>query len=171
MLNNKTLIDFLATGFYSGKSPICPGTCGTFVIYLITLFVSTIFNINPPLYISLPLALIVIYLSIVISNAVLKLEIYGKNKDPKEIVIDEFAGYLTTIAILPWTPIALTIAFVMFRIFDATKLGFIKRCENYPDGYGITFDDVAAGVVAGIYTLVFVFALGQLSSQILQLLS
>ena len=39
-------------------------------------------------------------------------------------------------------------AFVLFRLFDMTKPFPIRRLERLPGGWGIVFDDVAAGLYA-----------------------
>jgi len=71
-------------------------------------------------------------------------------KDPSEVVIDEVAGQW--IAVLPlcldWR--AWLFAFVLFRIFDITKIWPLRRLERLPGGLGIMADDLLAGVYAAI---------------------
>ena len=43
------------------------------------------------------------------------------NKDDQRIVIDEWVGYLASVALLPKTPLVLLSAFVLFRIIDTLK--------------------------------------------------
>jgi phosphatidylglycerophosphatase A len=68
--------------------------------------------------------------------------------DPGFVVIDEVAGQWITLLFSPadW-PHGL-IALVLFRLFDITKPFPIRRLERLPDGWGIVFDDVAAGLYA-----------------------
>ena len=40
------------------------------------------------------------------------------------------------------------ISLVLFRLFDITKPFPMRRLENLPEGWGIVFDDVAAGLYA-----------------------
>ena len=69
-------------------------------------------------------------------------------KDPQFVVIDEVAGQW--IALLGsranWRHAL--IALLLFRLFDIAKPFPIRRLENLPGGWGIVFDDVAAGLYA-----------------------
>jgi phosphatidylglycerophosphatase A len=71
-------------------------------------------------------------------------------KDPQQIVIDEVAGQLLTLALAPlaWKPLAA--AFILFRAFDILKPWPIRRLEKLPEGTGIVLDDLGAGVYAAI---------------------
>jgi phosphatidylglycerophosphatase A len=166
-MNKSQLIDFLATGFYSGKSPVAPGTCGTFAALVIVSILKSIFNLDPSYTVTIPLALFIILISIYISNKALELKLYGKSKDPSEIVIDEFAGFFVAISILPWTYFSFVLAFLFFRLFDIKKYYPANKLENLPNGYGITLDDVAAGVYAGVYSWVILLGTGSLNQIIL----
>ncbi len=69
-------------------------------------------------------------------------------KDPSFVVIDEVAGQWVA---LLWSPFHLRdalIALVLFRLFDITKPFPVRRLEGLPEGWGIVFDDVAAGLYA-----------------------
>ena len=69
-------------------------------------------------------------------------------KDPQQVVIDEVAGQLLTLAAAPldWKP--LLAGFVLFRAFDILKPWPIRRLEKLPEGVGIVMDDLGAGVYA-----------------------
>jgi phosphatidylglycerophosphatase A len=71
-------------------------------------------------------------------------------KDPQQVVIDEVAGTLLTVAFAPvaWKP--LLAGFVLFRAFDILKPWPIRRLEKLPEGTGIVVDDLGAGVYASI---------------------
>ena len=77
-----------------------------------------------------------------------------KQKDPKEVVIDEFTGQF--IALLAITSsnntndiiLSILLSFLLFRFFDITKLGPIKKFEELPGGIGIMADDIVAGICA-----------------------
>ena len=69
-------------------------------------------------------------------------------KDDQRIVIDEWAGYLTSVAFLPRTPYALIAAFVLFRIFDVWKPLGIRSLGRLTGGWGVVLDDLAAGLLA-----------------------
>ncbi len=74
---------------------------------------------------------------------------YGVKDDPR-IVIDETVGYWAAAAFLPRTNLVLGACFVMFRIFDVSKLPPFKAFENLRGGLGVVLDDVAAGVAANL---------------------
>jgi phosphatidylglycerophosphatase A len=69
-------------------------------------------------------------------------------KDPQFVVIDEVAGQWIALLFCPldWKH-ALT-ALVLFRLFDITKPFPVRQLESLPAGWGIVFDDVAAGLYA-----------------------
>lgn len=81
--------------------------------------------------------------------------------DDRRIVIDELSGYLVTVALLPWNWTTALLGFAWFRVFDILKpppVGWIdRRCKN---GFGVVFDDVAAGIYAAIALRVTLRLLG-----------
>lgn len=71
--------------------------------------------------------------------------------DPQEVVIDEFAGYYLALLGLDICSVFNVLsAFVLFRFFDITKLGPIRRAERLSGAWGIMADDIVAGVAANI---------------------
>ncbi|TBR23456.1 phosphatidylglycerophosphatase A [bacterium] len=77
----------------------------------------------------------------------------GQHDDPR-IVVDETVGFWVAAAGLPRTAGALAAAFVLFRLFDATKPPPCRRLEALPGGFGVVMDDVGAGVYANLLTRV-----------------
>ena len=76
-------------------------------------------------------------------------------KDPQFVVIDEVAGQWIALLFSPagWRPALL--ALVLFRLFDMVKPYPVRNLESLPEGWGIVFDDVAAGLYAlGVASLV-----------------
>ena len=77
-----------------------------------------------------------------------------KKKDPGEVVVDEFGGQFIAILATIDTDnnlhvaLSLLISFLLFRFFDITKLGPIKKMENLEGGLGIMADDILAGFFA-----------------------
>jgi len=88
----------------------------------------------------------------------------GKS-DPAEVVIDETAGQLLTLFLLPATGFNLCLGFVLFRLFDILKPYPIRRLERIGGGPGIVLDDLLAGIYANlcirIVTLVFLYLGGR----------
>ena len=74
---------------------------------------------------------------------------YGRN-DPGMVVIDEVAGMMVTIALLPLSPIGLVVAFLVFRACDIVKPYPADRFERLPGGLGVMGDDLMAGLWAHV---------------------
>jgi phosphatidylglycerophosphatase A len=69
--------------------------------------------------------------------------------DPGEIVVDELAGYLVTMATLPITVPSLLIGFAAFRLFDIWKPWPICKFHRaFKGGTGVVLDDIGAGIYA-----------------------
>ena len=142
----------IATGFGSGYSPIAPGTAGALVGCLMLWALQHFF----PLYflgkmawVGL-LALILIFFFLGVKSAnVLEAE-WGH--DPSKIVVDEMVGVWTAMLFVPFNLLNLTVAFVLFRIFDIWKPLGIRRMEKLKGGWGVMMDDV----LAGVYSLVVI---------------
>jgi phosphatidylglycerophosphatase A len=72
-------------------------------------------------------------------------------EDPQIVVIDEVAGLLVTMLPVAWpTWRAVVAGFVLFRALDMLKPWPIRRFEDLPSGWGIMFDDIAAGAVGAL---------------------
>ena len=72
------------------------------------------------------------------------------SKDASEVVIDEVAGQWIALLVIPLDWRWALAAFVLFRLFDITKIGPIGMVENWPGGVGVMADDVIAGVFAAL---------------------
>ena len=141
------IADFLASGFYVGKIPFAPGTIGTLVAVPI-MFIYWNKGVGAQLLITLSVFFIGLWASTVIVGDTSEGE---KSKiDPDFVVVDEIAGYMVAMLGVPFNPLYLAIAFVLFRIYDIFKPPPIKWFENLPSGLGIMADDI----VAGVYVLI-----------------
>jgi phosphatidylglycerophosphatase A len=69
-------------------------------------------------------------------------------EDPGFVVVDEVAGQWIALLGSPADWRHGLIALVLFRVFDITKPFPARQLENLPEGWGIVFDDVAAGLYA-----------------------
>ena len=130
-----------------GRSKYAPGTIGSLIGVLIGYFL--ILNLDINFY------LIFLFIFIILSYLLCEAHLKSHNKkDPQEIVIDEVSGQF--IAILgcvqseksTYIFLSLLLSFVLFRFFDITKIGPIKKFENLPNGIGIMADDLVAGLFA-----------------------
>ena len=77
--------------------------------------------------------------------------------DPNVVVIDEVAGFFVAVLFIPFSVLNLVTAFLLFRLFDVWKPLFVKHCEQFSGGFGITMDDVAAGVLANVCLRIIIF--------------
>jgi len=133
----------LASAFGAGYSPVASGTVGSFVtvvaIWLLPL---------TPLRIAVALVIVVL-VGIWAGSRVER--VLGK-KDPGVIVVDEVAGMLLSVVLLPRTIPVLITAFLLFRLFDIWKPFPARESQALTGGMGVMVDDL----IAGVYALVLV---------------
>jgi phosphatidylglycerophosphatase A len=147
-MKKATIIKFLASGLYSGYSPIWPGTTGTIPAWLIAYFL-----IGNRTDILLMVTAVMIIASVYLAG---KAEIYFGH-DAKKIVIDEWAGMMISVILVPFSLLNYIIAFGAFRAFDAVKIYPANLAEKLPRGWGVTADDIVAGVQANLLTQLIIF--------------
>lgn len=137
------LLMAIATGCYVGKIPKAPGTWGSAVAFLPWLLLRPL---------SLPLYLAGVgFLFIVGFFAADAAEKILDQADPGCIVIDEIVGMLIALILVPAHPVAMLLAFALFRLFDIVKPFPVSWFDRHiHGGIGIMLDDV----MAGIYTLI-----------------
>lgn len=134
---------FIATCGGVGYAPKAPGTFGT----LIAVPFAVALAFLPPV---LAMA-IIIGITMMGIQACEKFCAVSGEHDRQEIVIDEFAGYLIAVNMLPFTWQSFFAAFILFRFLDITKPLFIGRLDrNVKGGVGVMVDDLAAGLVANV---------------------
>ncbi len=78
-------------------------------------------------------------------------------RDSGRIVIDEFAGVFVCFLGLPTHWHMMIPLFILFRILDVIKPPPCRSLENLPNGWGVTMDDVAAGVYTNLLLRGLVF--------------
>ena len=143
-------IAFLSV-LYSGRSPKAPGTAGSALSVLLGLPIL--------LYSAQTLFLLACLLGIIAVREIDKWEAYSGKHDEKWIVIDELVGVWLAMAIIgavAGCSVSLMIlAFGAFRLFDIWKPSIIGRVDRkLKGGLGVVLDDVLAGLVAGVFSLV-----------------
>lgn len=132
----------VATGFFSGYSPIAPGTAGSLVAVLIYWI---FFNSNLQILIAL---LIFFTLGILTSSKFEKRD----GHDPKVVVVDEIIGMWISILFIEKKILNIFIAFLIFRAMDVIKPPPAREFDRMKGGFGIIMDDVVAGIYANILT-------------------
>ena len=162
-MNNK--INYLfVTLFGLGKIKKIPGSVASLFTTFFLFFLLHILNISPNI--------ILICIVIIFFISLYALNIFIKDlddKDPKEVVIDEFIGQSIPICLYEVahegtkeTSQVLTfyfIMFILFRIFDIVKPYPVSYYDkNFKNSFGVIMDDVAAGLyVVAVLVLYMVF--------------
>ena len=71
-------------------------------------------------------------------------------KDSPSIVIDEIAGYLISMFMVPSSWGFVLAGFLIFRVFDIVKPWPLNRLQDVHGGPGVMLDDIGAGVYANV---------------------
>ncbi|MBC8452015.1 MAG: phosphatidylglycerophosphatase A [Rhodospirillaceae bacterium] len=138
----------VATFFGSGKFPFASGTAGSIAALPVIWLIHT--SLGPSAVVAF--AVILFFIGIWASN--IYIEVSG-DKDPGPVVIDEVVGQAIAISFLPIGLVEYGVAFLLFRIFDITKIWPANWAEQrLPGGLGVMLDDVVAGLYAGVVSLI-----------------
>ena len=81
-------------------------------------------------------------------------------KDSPTIVIDEIAGFLIAMLLVPFSWWTVAAGFVLFRVFDILKPWPLKTLQEIPGGPGVMLDDLGAGVYTNVTLQVVLFVSG-----------
>lgn len=130
----------LATGGYAGYIPVAPGTFGTLVAIPLCYLLSRLGPVQAILF-------LLIFTGFAVWIAGEAERVFNK-KDSRLIVIDEMAGFLVTLFLIPWSAKSMAVGFFLFRLIDIAKPFPIRRLERLPGGWGVVTDDLLAGVYA-----------------------
>lgn len=166
--------EFLLTFFYVGKIKKAPGTFGSLAALIVWFFVSKyFFNAeislqNQNIFWGIFLILAFIYGCLESVNYAKK---FGQI-DHQAIVLDEVVGQILALQMtynfLPrdyfflhgTIALHLIFCFAAFRFFDIVKPSFIGYCDkNFKNGFGVMFDDLVSGLVAGLLGIALTLAL------------
>jgi phosphatidylglycerophosphatase A len=140
----RKLMEFIATGFYSGKLPKMPGTWGS-ILAAVLLF----FFWPEDLRFQLGVIAVTFVLSVISADFLSK---DLGSKDPDCVVIDEILGMeLALLGLSAQGNLKLAfLGLLLFRIVDIMKPPPIPWFEKLPGGWGITVDDAVAGIITNI---------------------
>ena len=138
--------------FGIGKLPRIPGSYASLVTVIFLYILFHIFSVPAD-------AFLFLLVGIFIDNLPKVYGIYTDltNKDPKEVVIDEFIGQSIPICLYeiahkePTDPARVLtfyfIMFILFRIFDIAKPYPVSYYDkNFKNSFGVIMDDVCAGL-------------------------
>ena len=146
------LIFLFVTLLGIGKLKKIPGSYASLATIIFLFFLFHIINLSPNIIL---IGVIIIFLvSLYAVNIFIK---DMDNKDPKEIVVDEFIGQSIPICLYEIahegtkeTSDVLTfyfIMFILFRIFDIAKPYPVSYYDkNFKNSFGVIMDDVCAGL-------------------------
>ncbi len=120
---------------------MAPGTFGSLVTLVIIWFL-----FSDSYYILIPVAAGLFLLSV--WSAGRAEEVFGKDGSP--IVMDEVTGMVISLVFVPHQLEHFGAAFLLFRFFDIVKLPPARSMEKLKGGWGVTLDDVMAGIYANL---------------------
>ena len=135
-----------------GKLPRIPGSYASLVTVIFLYILFHIFSVPADVFLFFLAAIFIISLFAV--NLFIK---DLTNKDPKEVVIDEFIGQSIPICLYEIAHSEITdparvltfyfIMFILFRIFDIAKPYPVSYYDkNFKNSFGVIMDDVCAGL-------------------------
>lgn len=153
----------LATGFGVGLAPHAPGTAGSALALALAYGAIRLLHPSHTPSIAAAVGLLASGLAVALVGVPIteRASRAMGSKDPAAIVWDELAGQLIACSAVPLFAYATAArgagawlgSFLAFRIFDVWKPGFVRRLQDLPGGLGIMADDVVAGVLAGVLTV------------------
>ena len=144
----KTFNSLLVTMFGLGKIKFAPGTFGSLATAILLYFLFHKLNISPNI-ILMSLLIIFVYSFYAVSSHIENRE----NKDPGEIIIDEFLGQSIPIYLYEISHgvtkndneaiIYYLLFFILFRYFDIMKpfpVSFFDK--NFKNSFGVIMDEI-----------------------------
>ena len=162
LLNMIKNINYLFVTFFGiGTIRFAPGTITSLIT---TIFLYSLFHI---VNLASSIILLILFLVFIYSfYAVSEYIKYNENKDPKEIVIDEFIGqsipiYLYEIAHGSTkdsheAALFYLYIFILFRYFDIKKPFPVNYFDkNFKNSFGVILDDVVAGLYVVLTLIIF----------------
>ena len=137
--------------FGLGKIRFMPGTFGSLATIIILYYLFHVLNISSSI-VFMGLIIILVYSFYAISEHIKD----SKNKDPSEIIIDEFLGQSIPIYLYEISHgttkdggeaiVYYSLFFILFRYFDIMKpfpVNFFDK--NFKNTFGVIMDDICAG--------------------------
>ena len=147
----KRINTLFVTMFGIGRIPKIPGTFGSLATVILLYIFFHILNLSP--------IIIFLFLIIIFFFSFIAVAIHirnNTNKDPKEVVIDEFVGQSIPIYMYEISHgiekfydeaiIFYGVCFILFRFFDIVKpfpVNFFDK--KFKNSFGVIMDDICAG--------------------------
>jgi len=159
----KTFNSILVTMLGLGKIKFMPGTLGSLATTVFLFYLFHSLNISSNI-ILISLIIIFIYSFYAVSTHTES----SKNKDPGEIIIDEFLGQSIPIYLYEISHgttkesdqaiVYYALFFILFRYFDIMKpfpVNFFDK--NFKNSFGVIMDDICAGLYVVLTVVCFMF--------------
>lgn len=128
----------------TGYIPIAPATFSCIISIVIWYFL-----------VDFPLIYWAIFTNLFLWGLIISNEFVREwGKDPRRIVIDEYASFLLPLYFVPKKIFPLIIVFFLFRIFDLVKPPPLKQLERFPGATGIMLDDLGAGIYTALIIII-----------------
>ena len=137
----------VATFFGAGLGKPGPGTWGSVAAVLVWVAFARLAHATAHTLLVALISGVVLSIAVGVPASTIVARQAGR-EDPQMVVIDEVAGQWIALLFSPFDWKHGLIALILFRIFDVTKPFPARQLENLPEGWGIVFDDVAAGLYA-----------------------
>ena len=138
----------LSTWFGCGFFKPAPGTSGSLAALPIAWVVTELGGVQALAATTIIVTAIGVWASNIYCQGLLE-------EDPPQVVIDEVAGQLLTLLVVPPTFTNYLIGFVLFRIADIVKPWPANWVDqNIKGGFGIMLDDILAAIYAGAGLLI-----------------
>ena len=147
--------------FGLGKIKFMPGTFGSLATIIILYYLFHVINISTGIIFT-GLMIIFIYSFYAVSSYIKN----NENKDPREIIIDEFLGQSIPIYLYEMSHgttkdageaiIFYSLFFILFRYFDIMKpfpINFFDK--NFKNSFGVIMDDICAGLFVVLTVVCF----------------
>ena len=157
----KTFNSFFVTMFGLGKIKFMPGTFGSLATTIFLFYLFHTLNVSSNI-ILIGWIIIFIYSFYAVSTHISD----SKNKDPGEIIIDEFLGQSIPIYLYEISHgttktgdqaiIYYSLFFILFRYFDIMKpfpVNFFDK--NFKNSFGVIMDDICAGLYVVLTVVCF----------------
>ena len=157
----KIFNSLLVTMFGLGKIKFMPGTLGSLATTIILFYLFHSLNISSNVFL-IGFIIIFVYSFYAVSTYTED----SKNKDPREIIIDEFLGQSIPIYLYETSHettkegneaiVYYALFFILFRYFDIMKpfpVNFFDK--NFKNSFGVIMDDICAGLYVVLTVVCF----------------
>ncbi len=119
-----------------------PGTLATLVTLLPVYYAKQYVTTSGYVWL---VGLVLVLSAFIISRA---LAIVQRYDDPQYIVLDEFLGCFITFCFVALSWKTMLLGFLLFRLFDITKIPPVRYAEVLQGSIGVMGDDIIAGLMA-----------------------